>query len=71
VGAGPGVAATVGWVAAGPSNAHADADEAEVIRNWSNTAPLYPPGPFHGPLVCVREVGGELVWCRCHDTNHP
>jgi hypothetical protein len=34
---GAGLAATLGWVAAGTSNAHADADVAEVISNWSNT----------------------------------
>jgi hypothetical protein len=34
---GAGLAATLGWVAAGTSNAHAYADEVEVISNWSNT----------------------------------
>ena len=62
VGAGLGVAATLGWVAAGTSNAHADADVAEVISNWSNTHQCKPQvrccphlhDLSRGSVLCMR-----------------
>ena len=67
VGAGLGVAATLGWVAAGTSNAHADADEAEVIINWSNAHQCQAPGALLAtpPRPIQREGGRERTLHAC------
>jgi predicted nucleic acid-binding Zn ribbon protein len=66
VGAGLGVAATLGWVAAGTSNAHADADEAEVISNWSNTHQCKPQVRSAAHTSTTYQEGGSVLCMRAH-----
>ena len=67
VGAGLGVAATLGWVAAGTSNAHADADEAEVISNWSNAHQCQAPGALLA--TPPRPIKREGAYSACVHTS--